>query len=190
MLRPSSLDPPRSTRPRIASTTAMMGSDDVALLARVALVDCEDAVKWDDHLDVWCELPRGHPGSTMYARAPLQCRAALPPRCQPCHVADPPGAAAARLEGATRWRARGAGPGWSGCGAIMRARASCPAARSSTRWTPSSSLARITRPCPATAVYTSRRREVTSFCCTPLPYVGVSIGMGRGCQQNDSLADG
>ena len=24
----------------------------------------------------------------------------------------------------------------------------------------------------------------------PLPLLGVSIGMGRGCQQNDSLADG
>ena len=29
-----------------------------------------------------------------------------------------------------------------------------------------------------------------SFCCTPLRLVGVSIGMARGCQQSDSLADG
>ena len=29
-----------------------------------------------------------------------------------------------------------------------------------------------------------------SFCCTPLPLEVVSIWMKRGCQQNDSLADG
>ena len=36
---------------------------------------------------------------------------------------------------------------------------------------------------------TSRRRDCHSA-APPLPLVGVSIGMNRGCRQNDSLADG
>ena len=36
----------------------------------------------------------------------------------------------------------------------------------------------------------SRRRDCHSAAPHPLPLLGVSIGMERGCQQNDSLADG
>ena len=83
----------------------MMGSDDVvALPARVALVDCEDAAKWDDHLDVWYELPRGHVSSTdtcTRAAHPVSRTAAADRGASRATWLTLP-AAATRVEGATR----------------------------------------------------------------------------------------